>query len=183
MTNAIDWRSIRESLNWDDISQQRAILRQRAEQYGAPLRHEDTETDGFTVLIFELGGEQYGIDVMLVHAIRTVHKITPVPGVPRFYRGVVNLRGQITTVLDLRIFFNLVSDETPHELVIVKANNLEIGLLADHVHGVVHIPANTIRPIEHIKYARGVTAHRLVLLDIMQMFEDQRLIAGAQDDL
>jgi purine-binding chemotaxis protein CheW len=117
---------------------------------------------------------------MLVHAIRSLgaQKITPVPSAPRFYRGVVNLRGQIITVLDIRRFFELpeATSEPPRELVVVRSNALELGLIARHVQGVQRIPAESVRPFEQLRYARGVTAERLVILDIARLFEDDRLV-------
>jgi purine-binding chemotaxis protein CheW len=192
VTYSLDWQSIRESLAWDDEQQQALLLRARAAQYASPSRQQKATLPGasITVLIFLLGGEQYGIDVMLVRAIRGLPKVTPVPGVPHFYRGVVNLRGQLITVMDLQRFFNLPAPtlipanagELPYqELVIVQSNRLEIGLLTTQVQGLATLPLNTIQPIDSIRYARGVTAERLVILDIAALFEDERLIVGEHE--
>lgn len=161
-----------------------ARLRQRAAQYAAPLTEPDSAADRFTALTFDLGGERYGVDVMLVQAIRTAPHITPVPGSPRFYRGVVNLRGRITTVLDLRVFFDLNADDLqqPDELVVVRANRLEMALLAHHVRGVDDIPKAEIEPMTDMRYTFGVTPERLVLLDIAALFEDERLVIGGVDN-
>lgn len=176
----IDWRAIRESLQWDDSSQQQGLLRQRAKQYAAaPHADESSAADTLSVLTFELSGERYGVDVMLVRAVRPLPKITPVPATPRFYKGVVNLRGQLVTVLDLRSFFEMADptrQDPPRELIIVRANQLEIGLLVKTVIGVTTVPQAAIRPFEQLRYARGVTPDRLVLLDIARLFEDERLI-------
>lgn len=120
---------------------------------------------------------------MLVQAVRTLPRITPVPGVPAFYRGVVNLRGKITTVIDLRLFFDISTEEAapPGELVVVRSNNLEMGLLAHYVQGVVSVPYALLEPMPDMRYARGVTADRLVLLDLAPLFEDNRLIIGDMD--
>jgi purine-binding chemotaxis protein CheW len=138
----IDWEAVWQTLNWDDETRDKVAeatrLRQRAEQYAAPPREAKVDDDALTVLAFELGGEHYGVDVMLVRGVRSMTKIARVPGIPSFYRGVVNVRGQILTVLDLRTFFDIpaASDHVPDELVTVRANDLEIGLLADSVSGV-----------------------------------------------
>jgi purine-binding chemotaxis protein CheW len=185
-TQPIDWRSIREGLLWDENQQQELLLRVRAAQYASPTKNSDSDVspDRLTALTFTLGGERYGIDVMTVKAIRPLPKITPVPGVPDFYRGVVNLRGQIITVLDIHRFFNLpLSHETSYqELVIAQSNHLEIGLLTTHVYGIAVVPLNTIQPIESIRYARGVTAEQFVILDIAALFEDERLMIGGQEN-
>lgn len=185
----IDWEAVWQTLNWDDETRHRvteaARLRQRAEQYAAPPREAKSDEEALTVLAFELGDERYGVDVMLVRGVRSLSKIARVPGIPAFYRGVVNVRGQILTVLDLRLFFDIPAandDVGPDELVIVRSHNLEIGLLAHTVNGVVTVPREAVVPADNIRYALGVTAEKLVLLNIEQMFEDDRLIVGGKDD-
>ncbi len=184
----IDWEAVWQTLNWDDETRTKVAeatrLRQRAEQYAAPPPESKTADDALNVLIFELGSERYGVDVMLVRGVRDLAKIARVPGIPGFYRGVVNVRGQILTVLDLRTFFDIpVGDESaPGELVIVRSNNLEIGLLANIVNGVTSIPREAVVPADNIRYALGVTADKLVLLNIEQMFEDDRFIVGGKDE-
>jgi purine-binding chemotaxis protein CheW len=184
----IDWQSIWRQIELDEGTRReeatREQLRQRARQYAAPLAAVEDSATLQSVLAFDLGAEQYAVDVMLVQAVRILPRITPVPGTSRFYRGVVNLRGQIISVIDLRIFFDIPVDENnpPGELVMMRANNLEIGLLAHHVHGVMTIPNSEIQPMPEVRYARGVTANRLVLLDIAALFEDERLIIGGTDE-
>jgi purine-binding chemotaxis protein CheW len=179
-TQSIDWQSIRESLTWDEQAQYDLLLSIRAQQYAQPSRIRDAKSDHLTVLTFKLNFERYAIDVMPVRAIRPLSRITPVPSLPPFYRGVVNLRGQIITVLDLQRFFNL-GDTPAHELIIIQSNQLEIGLLTVHVEGVASIPIQAIEPIESIRYASGVTPERLIILDIAALFEDERLIIGGQE--
>ena len=93
------------------------------------------------------------------------------------------MRGQIITAIDLRRFFDMSVDESnmPGELIVVESNNLHIGLLAHHVYDVISVSKTTVEPIEDVRYAYGVTADRLVLLDIARMFEDDRLIIGGKD--
>lgn len=184
---SIDWEAIWRSLDWDDTDrQQTAIkerLKQRATQYAQPSKqqqiYQQEQEEVYQLLTFDLGAERYGIDVTLVTRVRAINKLTRVPGAPSFYRGVVNVRGQIITVLDLRILLALGMDTTeiPPELVVVKHNNLEIAILADHVSDVERIPVDVIEPVE-MKYARGVTLGRLVVLDIEQLLSDERLFVG-----
>lgn len=182
---SFDWQAIWRELEWDDATHYEEVmrerLRQRAQQYATPLKTADEDlAKALTVLAFDLGGEKYAVDVILVRAIRDKLNITPVPSTPPFYKGVVNIRGNITTVIDLRLFFDVApnNDQDPDELVIVRANNLEMALLAHHIHGVTNIPRSRIEPMAEIKYTRGITADGLVLLDIATMFEDERLIVG-----
>lgn len=185
----IDWQAVWSSLGWEDSASgdeaSRQRLRQRARQYAAPKAESVADSTNKTVLTFTLGEEHYGVDVMVVRSVRSVSHITRVPGVPLFYRGVVNVRGQVMTVLDLRAFFDMPVDDEPaseYELVVVRGGQLTLGLLAHHVEGVVTIPQADIGVVDHIRYAAGVTADRLVLLDVERLFEDQRLVVGGKED-
>lgn len=183
--DTLDWRTVWQDWDWDDTTQKeehiRQRLKQRAQQYATPLKTADDDSrQAYTVLAFDLGDEKYAVDVMLVRAIRDKLNITPVPSTPSFYKGVVNIRGNITTVIDLRAFFNLAvnAEDTADELVIVRASNLEIALLAHHIQDVITISRSQVEAMIDIKYTKGITADGLVLLDIETMFEDERLIVG-----
>ena len=186
---AFDWKTLWQDIDFDDDARQKeamqARLKQRAKQYAAPIDTEQIDSESIqTVLTFELGSEIYGIHVKRVLAIRVAPRITPVPGTPEFYRGVVNLRGRITTVMDLRYFFDVGMDEksTPAELVVVSAQGLEIGLLVHHVRGIRDVRNAEIEATNTIRYALGVTKDHLVILDANGLFEDERLIIGGTDD-
>jgi purine-binding chemotaxis protein CheW len=187
--NTIDWKTLWQKLDWDDESHReeatRKRLQRRARQYASLPPEKDDETAGKRfVLTFSLGKERYAIDVQLVRIVRSLDTLFPVPGTPSFYPGVVNIRGQIVTVMDLRLFFDMrVEDsDAARELIVVEANNLQIGLLAHHVYDVISVPSVEVEAIDDIRYAYGVTADRLVLLDIARMFEDSRLVIGGVDE-
>lgn len=185
-----NWDEIWQRFAWDELSDSEEAmkqrLRQRARQYAAPKRQADVaHEDGRTVLTFELGSEHYGVDVMAVRGVRTINRITRVPGTPHFYRGVVNVRGQVITVLDLRLFFDIpIGDErsVPDELVVVKGAGLEIGLLAHNVEGVRSIPTGAWNPADNMRYAVGVTKDQLVILDVQRLLEDDQLVIGGYED-
>ncbi len=186
----IDWQNVWKSLIWTDHdTDEQAVqqrLRKRAQQYAAPKQQAETEPeDGFAVLAFELGAEYYGIDVTHVQSVRNIGPITRVPGVPAFYRGVLNVRGQVITVLDLRLFFDIATEadeQAPDELLVVRANRLEIGLLAHNIEGVQVVPRTQVELAENMRYAFGITAQRMILLDIQHLFQDERLLIGSKED-
>src|SRR5262249_34367575 len=98
-----------------------------------------------------------------------------------FYRGVINLRGQIITVLDLRFFFGLdvpAEASITAEVVLAQVGRLQLALLADEIKGVVNMPAPEIKAVEHLPYALGITPERLIVLNLKQIFEDERLVVG-----
>ncbi len=185
----IDWQAVREELSWDDRDRQQQVrrerLHQRARQYASLISDRDDQTrDSRTMMTFRLDQEFYAIDAIQVQTVRPVSRITAVPSTPAFYRGVVNVRGQIISVLDLRMFFGMAADEEdpPKELIVVKVNNLELGLLAHHVHDVIEIPLDSLQPLEDIKYAIGMNPDRVMLIDIARLFEDERLIIGSTEE-
>ena len=181
-----DLQALWEELTQSEEEQKARIRRQRfderAKDYAAPKIEDDNYADNevYRLLTFRFGDEQYGIDVEIVTGIRPAEKITRVPGIPPFYRGVINVRGQILSVLDLRLFFNLAPSESKKsELIMIKLENLSLALLADHIEEVQVVPRNTIEPVD-TPYVRGVTANKLVVLDTKYLQNDDRLIIGGK---
>lgn len=176
---------------WDELTQndeprrkhiQQQRYDERAKQFAQPLQGDHTyaENDIYKLLIFRAGDEQYGIDVDVVTGVRPAGKITRVPAVPNFYRGVINVRGQIISVLDLRRFFGLdPSYATKYELVLIEAQDLSLALLTDRVEEVQWIARDTVEAVD-MRYARGVTSDQLVILDTDYLLTDERLIIGGE---
>ena len=99
-----------------------------------------------------LAAEAYGIAVLKVREIIRLQKITPVPQMPEFVKGVINLRGRVIPVIDLRAKFGLTSDFTERTCIVVvqvklpDSSNIQMGLIVDSVEEVVHVPAEEIEP-------------------------------------
>ncbi|MDX2077380.1 MAG: chemotaxis protein CheW, partial [bacterium] len=175
LAQSIFWRN----LGWEDGTLQEEMiatrLRQRAEQYAKPTPTDD-DTPTITSVIFRLGDETYGVDALVVHAVRRIGKIAMVPNIPDFYAGVVNLRGQIITVMDLRRFFGASISETapPEELLVIRAHGLELGILAHAIHDVLTFKMSDIQPLSDMGYAWGISPQKVILLDIARLFTDDR---------
>lgn len=186
---AQDWRALLAEIDPDNQErhQQRLTqtLQQRARQYAtaivrpAPLR----EDEAYTILMFRLGTERYALDVQAVRGVRPLTRMTRVPGTPSFYRGVVNLRGQIVSVMDLRAYFGvpMVEERPPKELILASAAGLDLALMAHHIEDVATLPKAAIEPVE-IRSARGIAPGRLIVLDAEQLFADERLIVGERPE-
>jgi len=99
-----------------------------------------------------LAAEAYGIAVLKVREIIRIQKITPVPQMPEFVKGVINLRGRVIPVIDLRVKFGLASEFTTRTCIVVVQVKLpndtivQMGLIVDSVEEVVHVPAEEIEP-------------------------------------
>lgn len=186
MIDPHDWRSLWDKLYADEgqtsAAAERDRLRQRALQYAEPLP--DADRSGYmqrSVLSFELGAERYAVDVGLVHGVRDNLHLVRVPGAPAYYPGVLNVRGQIITALDLRRFFDLNPEwdgPQPNEALLVRAGHLSLALLAHKVVGVVELPSDSVRPVENLPYAHGVTPDRITILNLPLLCEDDRLFVG-----
>lgn len=108
--------------------------------------NEDTQRDKY--LTFHLAAEDYGIEIKYVTEIIGIQKITEVPDMPRFIKGVINLRGKVIPVMDVRKRFGLPSREYDVRtcIIVVNINESAIGLVVDEVREVVDIPARQVEP-------------------------------------
>ena len=107
---------------------------------------EDTMKDKY--LTFHLAGEDYGIEIAFVTEIIGIQKVTEVPDMPDFVRGVINLRGKVIPVMDVRTRFKLASRDYDERTCIVVVNIADnaIGLVVDEVREVADIPADQVEP-------------------------------------
>ncbi len=144
-------------------------------------------SDGAEVIrwaTFRIADERYGVDVMQVREVLRYAEITPVPGTRRSVLGIINLRGNVVTVLDARSLFDLDSHEISEKtrIVIVEALEQVVGILVDSVEDVVDIETNSIEPTpnlgkEHVRHFFQGVSHKqgelLILMDVGQMIESQ----------
>jgi purine-binding chemotaxis protein CheW len=100
-------------------------------------------------ITFTLGAEEYGIDIMVVREIKGWTETTMIPNAPAHVRGVINLRGVIVPIFDLRARFGvgLTVPTSMHVVIIVAAGTRTIGLLVDTVSDIISIDAKAIRPV------------------------------------
>ncbi len=99
-------------------------------------------------LVFTLGQEEYGIDILKVQEIRGYDAVTAIANTPAFIKGVINLRGTIVPIVDLRIKFSLGRAEYDPFTVVIILNvaHRVIGIVVDGVSDVITLPAEQIRP-------------------------------------
>ena len=103
-------------------------------------------------ITFTLGTEEFGIDIMLVREIKGWSETTALPKAPPYMRGVINLRGVIVPILDLRARFGmgLTEPSQTHVVIIVIAGARITGLLVDAVSDIVTVERDTIRPVPDV---------------------------------
>ena len=107
---------------------------------------EDTQKDKY--LTFHLAGEDYGIEIQYVIEIIGIQTITDVPDMPSFIRGVINLRGKVVPIMDVRARFGLDDREYDERtcIIVVNIDGTEVGLVVDEVSEVMDIPDAHVEP-------------------------------------
>ncbi len=137
-------------------------------------------------LIFDIAEEEYGIPIRNVTEIIGIQSITDLPGTPIYVKGVINLRGKVIPVIDVRLRFNL--PEKPYEdrtcIVVVSIKEISVGLIVDSVSEVMDIPAENIEPPPSVsrsagtRYLQGlgkVGADVKILIDTQRLLYDEDL--------
>ena len=122
---------------------------------------------------FRLDEEVYGINVMLVQEVLRVTEIAPVPGAPNYVIGIINLRGNVVTVIDTRMRFGLPPREMDDStrIVIIEAENQTVGIIVDSVSEVVDIYSNEIETAPNVgndetaRYVYRILAMKCILSD------------------
>lgn len=101
---------------------------------------------------FAIGNDQYGVDIMAVREIKEWSNVTHLPRQPEYVRGVLNLRGIIVPIVDLRCRFGQgITQCTPtHIMIIVQINDRQVGLLADRVLDIVSFEQSQVRPVPKV---------------------------------
>ena len=136
------------------------------------------------LLEFSLAQERYAIESRFVREVCALKDLTPVPCTPPFIPGIVNVRGRILPVLDLKKFFELPDKGITdlHRIILVRGNDVELGVLADAIASVRAVEAARLQPSLptltgiRAEYLRGVTADRLVVLDLGRVLADPKII-------
>jgi purine-binding chemotaxis protein CheW len=146
-----------------------------------------TQLSGKTLqaVTFALGSEEYGVDIAQVQEINRMVTITHVPRAPKFMEGVINLRGQLIPIIDLRTRFGMQRSERTKNtrIVVTEIGNKRIGMVVDSVSEVLRIPVEQIEDAPDLvagvdtEYIRGVgkMGDRLII-----MLDLGRVISGSE---
>jgi purine-binding chemotaxis protein CheW len=164
----------------DEVSR---ILRQRAQTLARPLADTPTTTDVLELAIFALAGTRYGIEATHVLEVLPLRELTPVPCTPPCILGVMNHRGRILPILDLRRLLALAVHEVAAQsrVVAVEAGGMTFGILADAVPGTIRVEAHAVMPPpvtlpnDHQTFVQGVTAEMVAILNLEVLARDPRL--------
>ena len=137
-------------------------------------------------IVFQLKEEEYEVSVDQVGSIERLQSITRVPQTADFVKGVINLRGVVTPIIDLRVRFGI--EETDYtdstRIIIVYLDQLEVGLIVDVANDVIDIPENAIEPppevvgtvdVDYIAGVAKLDKRLLILLDLQKVLTHEEV--------
>lgn len=163
----------------------------KAERGRAGAIESHAEAAGNEFLTFTLGGEEYALDILKVQEIRGYDSVTSIANTPAFIKGVINLRGIIVPIVDMRIKFNLGRIEYNEYTVVIILNiaGRVIGMVVDGVSDVIALTDEQIKPVPEFgvtfdtRYLTGlgtVDNRMLILVDIEKLMtsRDMELVDG-----
>jgi purine-binding chemotaxis protein CheW len=140
------------------------------------------------VITFTLAAETYGIESAFVREVYQLKDFTPLPGAPSFIFGIVNVRGQILPVVDLKKFFNLPEKGLGemNKVIILSNGQMEFGIMADIVNGTQAIELEDILVVPPTvsgigeKYLKGVAKEHIMVIEAESLLNDEKIIVNEQ---
>lgn len=150
------------------------------------MEQEKVSKTEIKVIVFKLDGQEYGFDIEQVKSIERLEIITRLPGHPSFIKGVTNMRGHVTPVIDLRSLLQIKANEhtTNTRMIITHIEGNDIGLIVDSATDVIDVSISSIQEFPEItenveqKYIRGIAKledRLLILLDIEKLLSREEL--------
>ena len=194
---AVDWDAIHRrlavtaaaisgGLNHGPVEARRILEARARAAARPPVKPDDAER--LDILAFSLAGETYGVETRHVREVCQLKDLTEVPCTPPFVAGVMNLRGQILAIVDLRKFFELPARGLTqlNRVIVLRDSDTELGLLADSVDGVRPVTVSdleeglpTLIGIRE-RFLKGVTGQMLAVLDGGRLLSDAGLKVNEQ---
>ncbi|MCV9887681.1 chemotaxis protein CheW [Metabacillus halosaccharovorans] len=140
------------------------------------------------VIVFQLQDEEYGIPVQQVRSIEKVEHITRVPRTAPFIKGVINLRGVVTPIIDLRKRFGLqeLEETESTRMIIVSKEDIEVGFIVDAANDVIDIHKDIIEPapevvgsveVEYIQGVAKLEKRLIVMIDLDEVLKTDQTLA------
>jgi purine-binding chemotaxis protein CheW len=145
-------------------------------------KNSNVNSDELQLVSFNIGSEEFGVEILKVQEINRMVEITKVPQAPHYVEGVINLRGKVIPIIDLRKRFNLDVKEYDKNtrIVVVDINGSIMGMIVDAVSEVLRLPSSTIEPPPEIvtglnaEYIKGVAKledRLLIFLDLSRVID------------
>ena len=194
----VDWNEVKQRLEtarvaieriWAPTAEEtKRVLEERARALTREPAQAESDDDWIEVVEFTLAHERYAIASEHVREVYPLEELTPLPCTPSFVLGIVNLRGEILSVIDIKKFFDLPEKGLTdlNKVIVLESEDMVFGIVADAISGVRRILRTDIQPslptLTGIRedYLQGVTAERVVVLDAGKLLNDEKLIVNEQ---
>lgn len=166
----------------------RRILSDRAQALAKPLEEARTPTEVLELLVFSLAGERYGIEAARVLEVVHLRGLTPMPCTPSFVLGVVNHRGRVIPVLDVRRLLDLPGEGVAEgwRMVAVEVGGMTFGIVAEAVIEISRVGVEEVEPSAarlttgRQAFVRGVTKEMVALLEVEALARDSRITVNEE---
>ena len=191
---SIDWRQVHDRIETTRLALEQGsrkareetigILKVRAKMLSQVRKEEDPDTEYIDVVEFSLAYEGYAVESSYVREVYPIKELTPVPGTPPFVAGIINVRGQILSVIDIKKFFDLQKRGLTdlNKVIIIHDNAMEFGILADVVLGMRRFMLKEVQQSLpgftgiRTQYLKGVTKERMIILDAGKLLSDKNIV-------
>lgn len=166
----------------------RAILKMRAISLAVEPDVKRTSSAIIDIIEFKLAAESYCIESSFVREVYPLKDFTSLPGLPAFILGIINVRGKILPVVDLKKFFDIPEKGLGelNKVILLQNDLMEFGILADEVNGTKEIYLEEILPVPSAiagiggKYLKGVTKDRLIILSAKSLLSDKNILVNEE---
>ncbi len=193
-SNKIDWDQIHRRLDEAKAAIERGfsldpeekikVLKQRAKLLSREAERIEEEEGQLEVVEFVLAYENYAIESEYISEVYPLREFTTIPCTPNFVIGIINVRGRIISIIDLKKFFELPEKGIAdfNKVIIISSDLNEFGIVADNITGVRSIPVSEIQPSlptltgVREEYLKGVSEDRIVVLDVVKILSDPKII-------
>jgi purine-binding chemotaxis protein CheW len=164
--------------------EKRAILRARAKILAQEPESKGEAEKYIEILAVLLAHETYAIETRFIREVYPLTELTPLPCTPGYIFGIINIRGRIVTVIDMKRFFDLPEKGLTNlnRVIVMQQEDMAMGILADEIIGIRNIPEKELNPPlptmtgSHAGYLKGITGEGLILLEMERLLSDRQLI-------
>lgn len=186
----IDWQGLYRKLEGvHDVADPQGFKKKVLEKRGLALKKNlcrgpsDNEIE---IVEFSLAHEAYGFETALVKEICAIAEITPIPCAPDFVLGVIGLRGEIISVLDIKKFFGLPEKGLTdlNKVIVLESGEMAFGILADSILGTTHVDPATLScglptlTDRRADYLKGVCSSGTIILDAARILNDEKIVVN-----
>ncbi len=167
-----------------ELTDKEKILKKRAMEIAKPFFEKEHSGMSKPVLEFLLANERFALNSRYVTEVCLINKLTPLPCTPDFVMGIINLRGEILTVIDIKKFFSLPQKGLTNldRVIVVEHNGIEVGILADEIYsertiwlGELQKNVSNITQ-KNADFIEGISSDRLIVLDIKSLLSSDKIV-------